>query len=270
MKFFLISLFIMTFFNSLANSICHNNFVIQSDSNKLVKHYIHPKSKFLGINSGFGFTSTIINDNNNYLTNGYVTGNNTYVFGLAYSHGLERNISLELAFNSMKIGFIISPNHDKLMSYYREMYRSTDFQFGGIYRLTTKNEFNIINFHGGLTLGFLRQPKHSISSYQNGDLIGTYTFNQEQQIITRIYLNDYNKFILGFYLGVSKDIRLSKDVRFFVSYQQRFGINPLIDGMISFEENNNILPSEGHILVRGGGTFLTGGFKILLFGKYLN
>lgn len=260
----------MTFLYSFSNSINANNFFFRSDSNKINKRYIHPRSKFLGIKVGFGFTSTIMNDNNNYLNNGYVSGNNTYVYGLAYSHGLKRNISLELAFNSMKMGFIISPNHDKLATYYREMYRSTDFQVGGIYRLTTQKQLNIINFHGGLTLGFLRQPRNSISSYQNGDLIGTYTFNQEQQIITRIYLNDFNKFNLGFYIGLSKEIRLSKDVRFFASYQQRFGFNRLIDGLVSFEENNDILPIEGRILVKGGGAFVTFGFRILLFGKYLN
>ena len=80
-------------------------------------------------------------------------------------------------------------------------------------------------------------------------------------------LDSYSPISLGAYLGISKEIRLSEEIRFFVKYIHRFGFLPTSKGTYVMKSDDVTIKHDTSFIVRGGGGFISGGLKFILFNN---
>lgn len=263
-------------FNIILLGCCFTSLYAQIDNNKsqikqerVEKRFIHPESKYLSISAGWGFTSTHIKDPNNFLNQGMIMQNNTFIPNLIYEHGFKNYFFVEFGYYYIGQGISVERMADGVgQSFYSGIYGSHDFHGGIGYRVIIRNNYHLFNLHAGAFIG--------LASKRLVDLPITTIYNRIDPITNLSYTNTTN--ITGFhplsygpYLGISKEIRLSQDVRFFVKYFQRFGMNTIMTG--TFQLNSDEIDFDNNLAtfkVRGGGAFITGGLKILLFKNKLD
>lgn len=234
------------------------------------KRYIHPKSKYLSFSSGWGFTSTIVKDPSNFLDQGIIRGNNSYVPSFTYEQGIKNNFFAEIGYSRIAQGirYTISAVGKGRSSSYSSKYQNHDIQIGGGYRVIIKNNFNFFNVHVGVFTGFANR--------KFSDLQSNYGFNKTDKLTGSKYeinvnINNFKSLAFGPYLGISKELRLSKDVRFFAKYIQRFGLVSIMSGEFLLTSDELIFADEPATFeVTGGGGFITLGLKIGLFNDNLN
>lgn len=239
-----------------------------------IKRYIHPKTKFISISAGLGFTSTNFKDPNNFFINGMILQNNTTFPNITYEHGIRDNFFAEIGYNFIGQGVTIGRkiDEDVSFSYYRNYYSNHDIQLGIGYRVITENNFNLFNLHAGLFIGV-----SNLNKLRFNELIKDTAYisvnepqtNEKYLIIDNI--NSLSRISFGPYLGLSKDIRISKNVRLFFKYVHRFGLSKTLDGSIRvFNGPMNFNPiTEATYNMRGGGAFISGGIKISIFSRNL-
>lgn len=235
---------------------------------RIEKRYIHPKSKYLSISGGWGFTSTHVKGPSGFLNQGLIMQNNTYLPNIMYEHGLKSYFFAEIGYSYIGQGISNKRMVDGVGGgSYSKFYSNHDVQLGIGYRVINKNNYHFLNAHAGLFVGFANEQLENLPMTSNHTRID-HTTNSEY-LLTRSITN-FHPVSFGPYLGVSKELRLSKDVRFFVKYVQRFGLNATMSG--TFELSSDEIDFDNDISsfkVRGGGAFITGGLKILLFKKKL-
>lgn len=234
---------------------------------RATKRFIHPKSKYLTFSAGFGFTSIATKDPNNFLRQGILMGNNTYVPEIRYEHGIKNSIFAEIGISQIGQGIFKKMRFgDDEVAFYNRLYKSYYTDFGAGYRLKNANNFHFANFHAGIFLSVANANRANIPN-EYGVLVTDNNFNST--LITTNILK-FQPIGFGSYIGISKDFRLSKDVRFFVKYIQRFGLVNTLSGTFGLSsQSTDFDASPASFKVRGGGAFITGGLKILLFKKKL-
>jgi len=242
----------------------------QSDTilSKKERRFIHEKSKYISFSNGFGFTSIRVKDPNNFLNQGLQMQNTTFVPNIMYEHGIANSFFAELGYSSIWQGVFYSRIiNDIGFSSYSRLYRNHNIQFGGGYRIINKNNFHFFNLHGGVFIGFSNKKITNLPinyGSENVDPVSNYPFT----ITTKI--NNFSPISFGTYLGISKELRLSKDVRFFVKYIQQFGFKNTMSGTFELASDQiNFVNEPVTFKISGGGAFVTGGLKILLFKKQL-
>lgn len=237
---------------------------------RIEKRYIHPKSKYLSFSAGWGFTSILVNDPNNFLTEGLKLRNNTYLPNIMYEHGIANNFFAEVGYSYTRQGvFFAREVNGSGGSSYFGLYHSHDAILGGGYRLIAKNNIHVLNFHAGFCMGFADETERF------ADLPLSFG-NTQKDIITnakyevKVKVNHFSSISIGPYLGISKEFRLSKDIRFFAKYIQRFGLNTTMSGeMVLTSDEIDFVDEPATFKVRDGGAFVTFGLKILLFQNKL-
>ncbi|HZH86420.1 MAG TPA: hypothetical protein VFD77_03820 [Brumimicrobium sp.] len=239
---------------------------------RIEKRFIHPQSKYISVSAGFGFTSTHIKDPNDFLMEGLLMTNNTYFFNVMYEHGIKNNFFAELAYNYIGQGMSMGRDmgDENTWTNYTNLYHNHEFQLGAGYRVINSNNFNFINLHAGIFIGFSNTKKSELPIPVGES--PTYTIyeshtNHNYQIVRTI--DSYSRLSIGPYLGVSKDIRLSEHVRLFIKYVHRFGLNANLKGTMVLSSDEMSFNDAATFKVRGGGAFVSGGLKIYLFNRKL-
>lgn len=226
---------------------------------RIDKRYVHPKSKYISISGGWGFTSTVFESQIAFFSKGVYMSNNTYLPNIMYEQGVGSNRFIEVGYSYIGQGV------GGFM--YLGFHNNHDGQIGIGYRVINKNNYQFLNVHAGLFVGFATEQLEYLPmtlKYIRTD----HSTNSEYLLTTNI--TNFHPVSFGPYLGISKEFRLSKDVRFFVKYVQRFGLNATMSG--TFELSSDEIDFDNDFAtfkVRGGGAFITGGLKILLFKKKL-
>lgn len=265
MKIFISIIVIVLYsFNCLAQT---------KDKQKINKRYIHPKSKFISVSAGIAFTSTHTIDPNNFIKSGFVMMNNHYFPNINYEHGIGNNLFFETGYEFGRIGINLGRQKTKDDSWDKYTRVTPDhnkhqLQFGMGYRLIGKNNFHFLNFHAGVFSGFSNNKNSELNAMLES--VATYTIEEtttglNYQIERTI--NTYSRFLIGSYIGVSHELRLSKEVRLVFRYNHRFGFNSLLSGTYVFSENLSF-SEDATFNVRGGGAFISAGLKILIPDKY--
>lgn len=235
---------------------------------KQKKRMIHPKARYLTFSGGFGFTSTWINDPNKFIQQGLNTDNNTYLPNISYEHGLHKGFFAEIGSSLIGHGLtykrMVNGNGS---SSYLGFHNHIDVQFGLGYRILLANNLIHLNIHGGMFSGFALPNDISFPIdylYQKIDPITQINYN------IRIQSDFFKSRSFGSYLGLSKEVRLSHDVRFFVRYAYRFGWQPILKGTFTLSSDElEFKEDEATFRVSGGGSFITGGLKIQIMKKKL-
>lgn len=264
------SFFVPTLFSQSADSI-----KLAKKNERIQKRYIHPKSKYISVSAGWNFASTYTNDPNNFLKQGLVMGNNSYFPSVIYEHGIKNNFFGEVGYDYTKLGIRMSRDMGNGKAWsrywrYHPKHSNHNLKIGGGYRVIGKNNFHFLNVHGGFFFSFSNKSNEHI--YPIVNQTATYSISEPSTNLNyqiEHTLESYSRFSFGPYIGISKEIRLSEDVRFFVKYIHRFGLNSHFSGTYVFSDNLNF-DQDATYNVRGGGAFISGGLKILLFKKKLN
>lgn len=230
---------------------------------KYDKRYIHPKTCYLSVSGGSSYINTFVSDQNDFLQNGNSQIRNSRAFAVFYEHGILKNFFAELGYSTFESGITIK----RVQSFteYNGLTRMHQFQLGLGYRIITKQQRHLASVHGGFFSGFQNQIRNDefILAYSNFDPVTSSMFNYR-------YVNkSTERFTFGTYFGLSKDIRLSKDVRFFVRYIQQLGFVNLFEGNIQFKSPTLPFEYDANYRVRNSGGILLFGLKIQLFKKRL-
>ena len=242
-----------------------SGFVVKKS--KLQLRYIHPKSKYIAVSRGWGYTSTYINDANSFFNQGYARGNNTNVTSIVYEHGLRDNFFIEAGYANFEMGIMIERIIDDIgWSSYKGLYRNYELQLGAGYRIVARRNYHILNLHSGIFVGV---AGNKIGEFNDSGTYTDFDYITGSVFSYRLVNNYSNPISFGPYLGVSKEIRLSRDVRFFVKYIQRFGLLTNLSGDIELNSPTLSLDKKASYAMRSGGNFITAGLKILLFKNKL-
>lgn len=242
-----------------------NHVISQIDEDlKIEKRFIHPRSKYLTFSAGWGFTSILVKDPNHFLTEGVLMQNNTYLPQLMYEHGIANNFFGELGYSFIHQGVFYGRKLDvKSFSSYYRFFGNHTIQIGIGYRVITKNNLHFFNIHGGIFAGIANRKINNLPIEYSVDRLDFFT---NYKYTTLMRLNDFNSLAFGAYLGISKEIRLSKDVRFFLKGIQLFGMRSILSGTIELSSDEiDFINEPASFEVRSGGFLLTAGLKIQLF-----
>ena len=237
-------------------------------NNKVEQRFIHPKSKYISISAGFGFTSTHVEDPNNFLNNGLIMQNNTYFPSVMYEHGIENNFFVELGYSYIGQGISYRRKIDEVGSFsYSGFYSNHDFQLGAGFRVINSKNYHFLNLHAGMFIG--------LANDRLVELPVDYTYNKTDPITDLNYtlttsITHFSPITFGPYIGASKEIRLSEDLRFFVKYTHRIGLNSIMSGTFVLNSDDMNFNHDATFNVRGGGAFISAGLKVLLFKNKLN
>ena len=230
------------------------------------------KTKYLCFSSGWSFNATHTKSLNNFFEPISMV-NSGFFPSLMYEFGIKKRLFSEIGFDINKQSISISrPIIDderwtSSTSFLRK-HRSNNFNFGFGYRVTNKKDFNFFNIHGGFYLGLSNKSVSDMNQFIGGN--ATYFIFEERNNLIYHYtrtLEKYSRFSFGCYIGVSKEIRLSKDILFFVKYSHRFGFIPQFSGTYDVYFDDANLDFRSKFLSRGGGYYFSGGLKFLLFKK---
>lgn len=237
---------------------------IIKDELKKEKRFVHPHSKFITVSGGLGFTSTLIKSNSDFVSNGMLLMNNTYLPSIMYEHGLKNGFFMEFGYdyvgNGVSYRTIIRDS--KNMSY-TSITHMHNLVIGGLYRIKLKNNFNLLNIHSGLVLGVSNKTKLQ-TPFSNKSLYFDSSDNYYNSVTQNIEY--FNPFSIGIYFGISKDIRLSEEVFIFIRCTGRTGFNTQFSGTFVTDTDKNEVST---FKVRGDNLLVTLGLKILLNKKYL-
>jgi|SRR5690554_43114 len=159
---------------------------------------------------------------------------------LNYEYALPKNFFVESGFKYLKHWTYLETN-DWIIKYggFRKDFRSTfstlSFNFGGGYRFVGENNLRFFDVHAGFSLGITDNPVGNGGSFSaskpyedsNGDQ-GIMSYSWIYRISSRYYY--------GFYLGLSKDIRVTKNLYVTARYHYQFGKNSeLTEHLINYD-----------------------------------
>jgi hypothetical protein len=190
---------------------------------KKENRYIDPKSTFLSFTGGLGvgMNKVEVDQGAQLMKAGYAS----FMPRFSIEKGIKNNFYAELGLHSQlfwdvtkfKIAAFGSSGGDAFYAY--------QFSFGGVYRWILKNNYNILNFHSGFTLGYhnARNLQNGLASWGGGGLSGennNLEFNYEYDSQTRIKSN----ILASYYFGFSKDFRIVNNFYFTINYRQQLGL----------------------------------------------
>lgn len=166
-----------------------------------------------------------------------------------YQFSLPHHFFIESGFKYLKHWTYFRTNEWVANHYYNISGFSTlSFSLGTGYRIVGNHNLRFLDLHTGFTLGIADNPigngdafSNSIEYIDNNGQTGILSYAWQYQIKSR-----YN---LGFYLGVSKDIRITKNLYATARYHYQFGKNSqLTEHQISY----NVPTLNLYNTVRGG------------------
>jgi hypothetical protein len=275
-----ISLFILTII-SFTLDAQNSDSIKEKKQIKSQKRYIHPQSKYISVSAGWQFNATHTRDPNGFF-DALTMVNNGIFPNITYEHGIRNNFFAEIGYDHTRkvIGLSRDMGDEQKWSMsggffanYKPFrgHLSHNLNLGSGYRVIGKNNFHFFNIHGGIFLGVSNKSQSDMSPFIGNK--ATYTKSEEHTGLNyqiERTVTDYAMVSFGTYLGVSKEIRLSDEVRFFVKYIHRFGLNPTFRGTYSVISDDLDLNQDMSFRTFGGGALITGGLKILLFKNKLN
>lgn len=209
-----------------------------SFDNWFEKSSIQPKKHILSIlvsNNQYPLIlqgpSTFLEQN---LTQGFRIGNRPLIDAvyLNYQYSLKHHFFVETGFKYIKhyIGYKANRwfvNSAGTLKEIHSTYSTLSFDIGTGYRIIVNNNLRLFDVHTGVSLGFTDNKIGAGSNLSSSSTyidamgnVGTVELFA-QQIIT-------NRFNLGFYLGLSKDIRVTDNLYLTARYNNHFGKKSVI------------------------------------------
>ncbi len=226
--------------------------------------YIDPKSSFLSVSSGFGIGLTTVKDDpNGVLVKGGYPG---FLARITYEKGIKNNLYWEIGVHSQQFWDVSKFSFDRYGSSGSMAFRAYQISYGAMYRWILKNNYNVINFHAGLTAGVHFQRNSFNGAYGSGG--GTFSGNYDGNQINFTY-NQVGKVksnLLGsVYVGLSKDFRIVNKFYLTLNYRHQFGFINAIESTYSYSGNTVPTTTNAKTKINGTSNDFQIGFKLKLF-----
>lgn len=225
------------------------------------KRYIDPKSMFINVSGGIGIGQTrVINDPNDILIS---YGSPSFLPRIAFEKGIKNQFYWELGYHSQLFWDVQKFSIMKYSYSASSAFYAYQFSGGGLYRWILPNNYNIINFHAGLTLGFHAE---NWSGYGGGSYAGQ--INGVPFAISYTSTSKIQSNILSsLYLGFSKDFRIVHNLFLSLSYRQQFGLIKALESTYAYS-GLNIPYTEGvRTKINGTSKDFQLGFKVKFGGE---
>ena len=225
------------------------------------KRYIDPKSMFFNVSGGAGIGQTrVINDPNGIFIN---YGFGSFLPRLAFEKGIKSQFYYEFGFHSQLFWDVQKFSFDKYGASGSSAFYAYQFSGGGLYRWILPNNYNVINVHAGMTVGFhFENGSGSGGGGFFGEINGVpYEFNYTST--SEIQSN----ILSSLYLGLSKDFRIVNNLYLSLSYRQQFGLIKALQTTYAYS-SLNIPYTEGvQTKINGTSKDFQLGFKVKFGGE---
>jgi len=225
--------------------------------------YIDPKSSFLAISGGMGVGGTKIeSDPNGYLQK---YGYPSFLPRISFEKGIKNNIYWELGVHSQLFWDVTKFSVSKYSSSGSGVFYAVQLSGGGVYRWILKNNYNILNIHSGLTLGFhgSSNDENGIYSWGSGGMNGSINGNTVSYNYTSVSSIKSNV-LTSLYLGLSKDFRIVNNFYFTLNYRQQFGLYKVYESTYNYSGSSVPTTTGSKTKITGSSKDFQIGFKIKL------
>ncbi|MEN9743393.1 MAG: hypothetical protein RLZZ65_1198 [Bacteroidota bacterium] len=222
--------------------------------------YIDPNSTFLRLSGGTYTLRTMVTEDPQNVTQSAAFPN--FMPQITYEMGLGKQWYAEGSIFSNE--FLVASKYTVFpyMIDGTNGFRLYQFSAGALYRLILPNNYNLINFHMGLSAGFHTQ---SLGTYLASSAGGSGTFNNLPFAFSaETQFEIVSRYIGSAYLGLSKDFRIFNRCYFTMSYRHNFGIKKML---ISETFYTDLINNQSSIVtkrVNGTGTEIQFGLKFKL------
>jgi hypothetical protein len=208
----------------------------------------HFENKSFTIGSGIFFNrNTVVDYGDKFKSNFF----SNYTLRVGFSSEFKKNFYWEsiVLFTKYENGYMFNyPN--VFLGASSAYFKALESNLGVRYAVTSKKDRNIINIHTGINVG-----------YGFGELghVGNMGFTLSPNEDTPEKIHQFHakvmrtsNFILGGYLGVSKDFRLSKKFTLGLLIQSQIGVNRVIEFHGEYVSLEN--PEKQDVLIYSNGT----------------
>ena len=212
------------------------NHVDPKKAKKLLRkenRFIDPKSSFLNISGGTGFGGTKVHTDPNGSLENYAYP--TFLPRISFEKGIKNNIYWEIGMHSQLFYDVTKFTIARYSSSGSGVFYAVQLSGGGLYRWVLKNNYNVINIHTGLSIGFhgARNDKNGIHSWGSGGMNGTINGNPVVYDYSSVSSVKSNV-LTSLYLGLSKDFKIVNNFYFTLNYRQQVGLYKVYESTYNY------------------------------------
>jgi len=242
------------------------NQVDPKTAKKLVRkenRFIDPKSSFLNISGGMGFGGTKVHADPNASLENYAYP--TFLPRISFEKGIKNNIYWELGIHSQLFYDVTKFAVAKYSSSGSGVFYAVQLSGGGLYRSILKNNYNVINIHAGLSLGFhgARNDENGVHLIGNSGMNGTINGNPVSYNYSSVSSVKSNV-LTSLYLGLSKDFRIVNNFYITLNYRQQFGLYRVYESTYNYSGLSVPTTIGAKTKLTGSSNDFQFGFKIKL------
>jgi hypothetical protein len=242
------------------------NHVDPKKAKKLLRkenRFIDPKSSFLNISGGTGFGGTKVHTDPNGSLENYAYP--TFLPRISFEKGIKNNIYWEIGMHSQLFYDVTKFTIARYSSSGSGVFYAVQLSGGGLYRWVLKNNYNVINIHTGLSLGFhgARNDKNGIHSWGSGGMNGTINGNPVVYDYSSVSSVKSNV-LTSLYLGLSKDFRIVNNFYFTLNYRQQVGLYKVYESTYNYSGLSVPTTIGARTKITGSSKDFQFGFKIKL------
>jgi len=225
--------------------------------------FIDPKSSFLNVSGGMGFGGMKVHADPNASLENYAYP--TFLPRISFEKGIKNNIYWEFGIHSQLFYDVTKFAVAKYSSSGSGVFYAVQLSSGGIYRWILKNNYNVINIHTGLSLGFhgARNDENGIHSWGSGGMNGTINGNPVSYDYSSVSSVKSNV-LTSLYLGLSKDFRIVNNFYFTLNYRQQFGLYRVYESTYNYSGLSVPTTIGAKTKLTGSSNDFQFGFKIKL------
>jgi hypothetical protein len=224
--------------------------------------YIDPESLFLNISGGIGIGGTRVEQDPNGILQKY--GYPSFLPRISIEKGIRNQIYWEAGFHSQLFWNVQRFKFNKYGSSGTSAFYAFQFSAGGAYRWILSNNYNVINVHAGLSLGFHNIKNYNgINSSGGGSINGVFDNNPisfNYSYTSKIHSN----VLSSVYLGLSKDFRVVNNFYFTINYRQQFGLIKVVESTYTYSGENIPYTTDARTKINGSSKDFQLGFKLKL------
>jgi hypothetical protein len=229
--------------------------------------YIDPKSSFIHLATGIGVGVTKIgNDPNGVILK---SGFPSFLPRIAFEKGIKNNFYWEVGLHGLQFWNVSKFSYSPYSSFGTNTFYAIQLSGGGIYRWILKNNYNVANFHAGLTTGYHGSRNNAeglfgigggSTEYMDGnEQMQYFIYNYESKIVSPV--------LFSAYLGISKDFRIVNNFYLSLNYRQQIGLKTVFESHYNY--NGSVIPATTHAITKlnGSSRDFQIGFKLKLPNK---
>jgi hypothetical protein len=222
---------------------------------KFEKRAIDPKSQFLFLGIGLADNSTRVTPKNTPFKNGFFP---SFIPRISYEIGFKNNIFFEVDYFSFLFTHANTVRFDNTSSFgfASSVFYGHFLNIGTQYKIQNqKTNFQFINIHAGLGLGFHPLKKGPDGYGGGGGSSEGFSFNYSYDSEIR------SNFMPVIYAGLSKDIRITEKLGINFTYRHQLGFVNAYNSDYVYSDSNNQTPKTLTSKIDGTAFFLQMGLK---------